>query len=220
MHVSNLVESRARAGLAALMGVILLATAPRAAADDRAEAARVHFRKAEKAFSLGRFEQALEQYETAYDLTPLPGLLFNMGQCYSNLGNGERAIFFYERYSQVAQDAEQREMVQALIVEERRRLAPPGAPTDTPSPPEGDVALPLDLPPVSAAPGVASVDREVPPALAARPTAAPGPRRPLYRRWWVWAAAGVVAGSAAAAAMLLRPDRPPSPGNLGIIDSR
>ena len=114
-----------------LLGAVLLAGPGAARAENGRDAARAHFRRAEKAFSLGKFQQALEQYEAAYGLRPLPGLLFNMGQCHKNLGNGERAIFFYERYIEVAQDDSRREMVESLIAEERDRLgqAAPAAPS-------------------------------------------------------------------------------------------
>ena len=56
---------------------------------------RVLFEQAEAKFNVGRFEEAVVDYQAAYDVEPLPAFLFNIGQCYRNLGNYERAQFFY-----------------------------------------------------------------------------------------------------------------------------
>src|SRR5436190_11920126 len=86
--------------VAALLAVAVAVAAPAAAhAQDReARAARAHFQRAEKAFNLGKFDEALKGYEAAYEAKPLSGLLFNIAQCHRNLANPERAIFFYQRY--------------------------------------------------------------------------------------------------------------------------
>src|SRR5262245_16353046 len=59
------------------------------------KAARADFEQAEKAFNVGRFDEALRHYQAAYDQLPLPAFLFNIAQCHRNLGNHERALFFY-----------------------------------------------------------------------------------------------------------------------------
>ena len=38
-------------------------------------------------------------YTAAHDAKPLPALLFNIAQCHRQLGNHERALFFYRRHS-------------------------------------------------------------------------------------------------------------------------
>jgi tetratricopeptide (TPR) repeat protein len=211
-----LIESLRGRAASVLLAFLLLA-APRAAtADKRDGTAREQFRKAEKAFSIGAFEKALEHYQKAYELDPLPGLLFNMGQCHRNLGSPERAIFFYERFLQLAKDDPQRDMVEALIADQRERL-----------PPERVVLEP----PVASSPSGPQLPTVPPPLLtpsfeAAIQTSGPAPaetaatrKRPLYRRWWVWAAAGVMLGGASAYLLATRRRDPPE-GNLGSIDRR
>ncbi|HEY8142481.1 MAG TPA: hypothetical protein VIG06_07420, partial [Kofleriaceae bacterium] len=46
----------------------------------------------------GRFMQALDSYRRAYDVAPVPELLFNIGQCHFQLKSYEWAIFFYQGY--------------------------------------------------------------------------------------------------------------------------
>jgi hypothetical protein len=62
----------------------------------KAEVAAV--RRAQRAYELGQFEQALTDYGEVYRLKASPKILFNIAQCHRQLGNYERAAFFYRRY--------------------------------------------------------------------------------------------------------------------------
>ncbi len=84
---------------------------------------RRHFERAEVHFRLGAFEEAIDAYARAYRSAPLPGLLFNIAQCFRHLGDYERAIFFYGRYLRDAPRARNRALVISLIAESRARLA-------------------------------------------------------------------------------------------------
>ena len=163
--------------------------------------ARAHFLRAEKAFNLAKFTEALAAYEAAYEVRPLPALLFNIAQCHRNLGDHERAVFFYRRYLTLEPRSKNRELVQDLIAEEeqeqereRAARAAIASPRPAPSPAVTDQLL-----------------------TAAPPAAEPG--KPLYRRWWVWAIAGVaVAGITTA---LLYPRQGDLPrGQLESVDRR
>src|SRR5687768_341879 len=79
-------------------------------ADDRSVAKR-HFDRGEKLFALGKFEDALDQYQLAYDAAPIPDFLFNIGQCHRNLGDYEAAIFSFRKYLKLVPDADDREQV-------------------------------------------------------------------------------------------------------------
>jgi tetratricopeptide (TPR) repeat protein len=218
LHMRERLASLRRRAASILLAFLLLAAPWPATADRRDGTAREQFRKAEKAFSVGAFDKALEHYQKAYELEPLPGLLFNMGQCYRNLGNPERAIFFYERFLQLAKDRSQRDMVEALIADQRERLTP--AARVVPEPP---------APSTPSGPPLSTVPPPVPRPLLDEPalqTSGPAPaesaasaKRPLYRRWWVWAATGVMLGSASAYLLVTRRRDPPE-GNLGSIDRR
>lgn len=89
-----------------------------ASADDPAtRAARRHFERGEKLFALGKFDEALEEYQTAFDAKPLPGFLYNIGQCYRNLGDLDQAIFSFKKYLKLEPDASNKEAVERLIEE-------------------------------------------------------------------------------------------------------
>jgi len=101
----------------ALLIAVVMALAPRpAAADDPAmRAAKRHYDRGEKLFALGKFDEALDEYQKAFDAKPLPGFLFNIGQCYRNLGETDSAIFTYKKFLKLEPDAPNREKVEATI---------------------------------------------------------------------------------------------------------
>ncbi len=156
--------------------VALGAGARTAHAEDAAtRAARRHFTKGEKLFALGRFDDALIEYEKAFEARPLPAFLFNIGQCHRNLGNVDQAIFSYRKYLREQPDADNREAVERLIEEleaEQARQQPVLDP------------------------------RLTDPAPAGRPRRAN--RKPIYARWWFWGGVAAVAGAGAGTYLLTR----------------
>ena len=96
---------------------LLFAVSPRVArADDPAtRAAKRHFDRGEKLFALGKFDEALDEYQKAFDAKPLPDFLFNIGQCYRNLGDYQQAIFSFKKYLKLEPDAPDKDKVEKLI---------------------------------------------------------------------------------------------------------
>ncbi len=94
--------------------------APAQSADQNA--AKKAFQDAERAYRLGDFEKALALYTQAYALIPYPAFLFNIGQCHRNLGNAEKAIFFYQSYLRDIPEARNRDAVEALIADLQKKL--------------------------------------------------------------------------------------------------
>jgi tetratricopeptide (TPR) repeat protein len=91
-------------------------TARVAIADDAALlAAKHHFERGEKLYALTRFSEALDEYQRAFDAQPIPDFLFNIGQCYRNVGDYDAAIFSYQKYLKLAPAAPNREQVEQLI---------------------------------------------------------------------------------------------------------
>ena len=163
---------------ALLAAACLLAAAPAARAESPFAAAHArqqakkHASQAAFDYEAGRYLPALEGYTRAYDLSPLPEVLFNIGQCHFQLSSWERAAYFYRAYLRDRPDARNRALVEQLIAEaefERDRR-------------EAARAVPLPMEPAR---------REAELAAASRP--------PVYKRWWFWAAVGTaaVAGGAA-----------------------
>jgi tetratricopeptide (TPR) repeat protein len=165
---------------------------------------RVLFEQAEAKFNVGRFEDALVDYQAAYDVEPLPAFLFNIGQCYRNLGNYERAQFFFRRYTTLDPRSPNRPAAERLIAEMDKLAA------ERASAAARDDSTPSTLPALFApAAGDRSGTGPPPAALMAEPARpASAPARPVYRRAWFWVtvSAVAVAGGVAAAFALSRDD--------------
>jgi len=161
------------------------------AADDAAmRTAKLHFDRGEKLYALTRFSEALDEYQRAFDARPLPDFLFNIGQCYRNLGDYEAAIFSYRKYLTAAPDAPNRAQVEQLIGELEARKD------------QSDTRR-LGLQP---RPGPAAT-------VEPRP-----PERPIYTRWWFWTGVAVI-GAAGGVAIYetTRSTGPPSTGLGNIV---
>lgn len=87
---------------------------------NRAES-RELFLEGETKYNLAEFGEALKLYSRAYELFPHPGFLFNIGQCHRNLGNYDKAVFFYMRYLASAESVPNRKMVENLIKESEKK---------------------------------------------------------------------------------------------------
>jgi tetratricopeptide (TPR) repeat protein len=106
-----------------LFGLSIVASAgTRAAAQPRQPAAtRADSRegKAREMFAMGRYEEALAIYAKLYSETAHPTYLRNIGRCYQNLGQPEKAISSFEEYLRQGRNvsAEQRSQVEGYIRE-------------------------------------------------------------------------------------------------------
>lgn len=173
--------------LLAILALLATALTSRDAAadDDATRLARSHFERGEKLYALAKFREARDEYQLAFDASPLPALLFNIGQCNRNLGDYDAAIFSYRKYLTLAPDATNRAQVEQLIADLQRKK-------------DRDDARRLGLqPPPAAAP---------PPPTPAEPSDAP-----IYKRWWFWTGIAVVAaGGGAVAYAATRSSGPPS----------
>lgn len=199
--------------------------------DDEKESRRL-FQKAELGFNLGKFEDALADYQAAYQAKPLPGFLFNIAQCYRNLANYERARFFYRRYLALEPRSSNRHLVEELIAEMTERMdkqAQTATATATPPPPSipaaEENALGLAPPPAPSTPPTPAPRPDVAAApvtpvlvLPAAP-AEPSPS-PVWTRWWFWAGLGTLVVGGAVAALLLTRDHAGPTGTLTPIDGR
>ena len=179
-----------------LVFVCVTALAGIARADDPAmRSAKRHYDRGEKLFALGKFDEALDEYQKAFDAKPLPGFLFNIGQCYRNLGDYEQAIFSFKKYLKLDPDAPNKDKVHKLIEEledkqergEGQRLVPKKEPE--PPPPKDE-------------PEDKDKDKDKP-----RPVAQ---SHPIYTKWWFWTGIGVVAVAGGVGTYELTRSSPPS----------
>lgn len=92
--------------------------------DPDEQRARALFSDGQKAYDVGEFDRALTLYSDAYKLKPLPGFLFNIAQCHRQLGNFERAVFFFGRFiDNSAPAASNVELARELMADMERRQA-------------------------------------------------------------------------------------------------
>jgi tetratricopeptide (TPR) repeat protein len=165
---------------------------------------RALFERAEASFRGGRFEQARADYQAAYDVEPLPAFLFNIGQCYRNLGDYERAKTFFDRFTALDPRSANRPAAERLSVEMSRLGGERRAQAQAPAPPPSLAAPPQDDP------ERALLQQGATPAPAARPA--------FYRRGWFWVGVGGAVLLGGAAALALSSGDPG--GTLRPIDAR
>jgi tetratricopeptide (TPR) repeat protein len=169
--------------------LILFAGSP-ARADD-IQAARTHYRRGTKLFSLGRFDEAIQEYDAAYEIKDDPSLLYNIAQAHRLNNNLPKALFFYKSYLNRVPNAENATEVSNRI-NELQRLIDEHAKAQSGAPTQALPSVPLERSePAAAAPALTAVPAPVA-ASASAPAAAP--ERPIYKKGWFW---GVVAGGAA-----------------------
>jgi tetratricopeptide (TPR) repeat protein len=62
------------------------------------KAAKAHFQQGKAFYEAGAWDDAIREYQKAYDLVPLPDLMFNIGQAWRMKGDKPRALEAYQRY--------------------------------------------------------------------------------------------------------------------------
>ncbi|MEA2696766.1 MAG: hypothetical protein QOI66_1037 [Myxococcales bacterium] len=77
----------------------LIATGAAHAEDTAATAAaREHYQKGTAFFDLGKYQDAIKEFEAAYEAKNDPAFLYNLAQSYRLAGNPEQALRFYKTY--------------------------------------------------------------------------------------------------------------------------
>src|SRR5205814_9164163 len=105
-------------------------------------------KQAREYFAVGKYAEALEIYGRLYAETAHPTYLRNIGRCFQNLGEPDKAISSFREYLRQAKNltAEQRIQIEGYIQEmeqlKRQREAPPPAP----APAASVTAAPAPLP--------------------------------------------------------------------------
>ena len=93
-----------------------------------------HYEKATRLYNVGKYQEAIGEYEAAYLVSADPVMLFNIAQCHRLNNQPDEAARFYKNYLRNAPGAPNRDDVERKIVEmerlseERRRSGnAPGA---------------------------------------------------------------------------------------------
>ncbi len=163
--------------------------------------------EARQMFGVGRYAEALEIYGKLYAETAHPTYLRNIGRCYQNLGDPDKAISSFREHLRQARDLppDQRAQVEGYIREmeelQRKRAAashPPAPPPVAPRPPPSATT---SAPPafVAPPPPVPAATPSPPPAVVAAPATSDAGQPPAGARTGRRTAAYVVGGASVAA---------------------
>lgn len=87
------------------------------------EAARVLFDQGTRAYDSGNFELALERFETAYELSERPQLLYNIAVAHDRLDHKAEALGFYERFLEALPQSSRAELASSRAAVLRRSTA-------------------------------------------------------------------------------------------------
>jgi tetratricopeptide (TPR) repeat protein len=157
--------------------VAILAVNPDAHAD--VANAKAHYERGQALYQLGEYRRALDEFKEAHIEKADPALLYNIAQCYRQLGDTENALAFYRRYLSFGPEGPLRADVERRIQElELARTAARPTPTTAPRATEAR-RVPLRMEPEASAAAVAAKP-EIPDRR---------PELPLPR-WLPWAGAG------------------------------
>ena len=117
----------------------------------------VHYQQATRAYDLGKYQEAVDEYQKVYEIDGDPVMLYNIAQAYRLNDQPQESIHFYRRYLQRSPEARNKEDVERKItameklIEERRKAAALVAP-----PPPKTEVKPVAVPePVAPPPVVA-----------------------------------------------------------------
>lgn len=152
------------------------ARAGKPASEDAAQA-KEHYKRGTKLYDLGKYDEAIQEFEAAFEIKDEPVLLYNIAQAYRLANKYPEALRFYRTYLRRSPRAPNKSEVEAKIADMENLIAqqnkvataapadaiPPGArpPATTPPPPS---ATPPSSPPGEPPPAVASAERSSEPA--------------------------------------------------------
>src|SRR3954462_5332647 len=122
--------------LAVLTTVLLCAATARAQDKpvDPKVAAKEHYTRGTSFYDLGRYDEAIKEFEAAYQLKNDPAFLYNLAQSYRQAGNHEQAVHFYKTYLRYVPKPANRADIEEKIKTEEQLAAQKGGGTTTPPP--------------------------------------------------------------------------------------
>jgi hypothetical protein len=200
-----------------VLGMLLLAMG--IAGSARADQTQDDELKARKLFGAGNFKGALDIYTDLYARKPHPTYTRNIGRCYQNLGEPERAITAFREYLRTSRDLtpEARTEVEGYIreMEDLERSRAPAPPAPAAAIPPASLPPPrLEAPPPSASASARSSGES--PLTLQSPPPAEGSGS-ILGHWWFWTAAGVVAAGVVVGIVIASSSggTPTKPSDLG-----
>lgn len=168
-----------------------------AARGEDAGKAREHYAVGLRAFDLGKYDEAIAEFEAAYRYKDAPGLLYNIAQAYRLSNRPEEAVRYYRTYLERKPDAANRAEAESKIerlasILEERKVKNPALAEAPPPPPGAPSIAAMPRTPALVAPAAAPALRAAPPEAVAAKATAP---------FWTTRRAGWIATGAAAASL-------------------
>jgi hypothetical protein len=166
--------------------VIALGAARAGAAGDPREL------KAREDFAAGRYQEALDVFAKLYAETLHPVYLRNIGRCYQNLGDADKAIISFRDYLRKHKtiSADERAEVEGFIKEMealKKQKAAEASPPETAPPPKSSITtLPTAPEPKDPGGGAKPEVLVTAPGGGARDQSS----SPVYTTWWFWTLVG------------------------------
>jgi tetratricopeptide (TPR) repeat protein len=169
----------------AILAVLLIGAGVAGAAEDR-QTARDHYIKGTRLFDLGRFDDAIKEYEAAYEIKDDPVLLYNIAQAHRLAGHSQQALFYYKSFLRRAPKTPNRVEVETKVAELEKLIEQQAKtqtmPPDFPIPPRGErTALGAMAVPGSTKPGKQPAKPGTPPLTANVTPTEPEPTEPAVK---------------------------------------
>jgi tetratricopeptide (TPR) repeat protein len=125
-----------RRSISCVIFVAALASATTAFAQDkdadRKAAAKEHYQRGTSYYDLGRYQDAIKEFEAAYHLKNDPAFLYNLAQSYRLAGDAENALRLYRTYLRYVPKPANRAEIDDRIKQLEQQLANKGTGTTTP----------------------------------------------------------------------------------------
>jgi len=146
------------------LGAILVCLLGGSASAENAAVAREHYERGTKFYDIGRYDDAIHEFEAAYEAKSDPAFIYNLAQSHRLAGHNVEALRLYRNYLRYVPRAPNRADIENRIGELEKLTADhpaasPAAPPASPEPPAvvapapGPVVTPLSgSPPQSPAP--------------------------------------------------------------------
>jgi tetratricopeptide (TPR) repeat protein len=183
--------------LAGLLAAVALAASPRMAHAQMTQAqkdeVKLHYQRATRAYDLQKYQEAIDEYQKAYEISGDPPMLYNIAQAYRLADQPAEAVRYYRRFLQRMPSARNREDVERKIADqeklaEQRKKVEPVTPVTPPAQP------PTKPPPI--------VEVKPPPPVTPPPPITPPPPPPETSHartvvGWSMIGAGAIVGGVA-----------------------
>jgi hypothetical protein len=123
--------------LAVALGLgLALCAAPAVAQDKNLETAKQYFDEGQNLYLQGKYTEAAEKFQKAYDTKSYPAFLFNVAVCHEKNRDFQKALDLYERYLKEDPHSTDRALVLKRVAAIKSHLNPAGSqPTTLPTAP-------------------------------------------------------------------------------------